>query len=1159
MRGQSNAAMRRTQLSVAVSLALASLVSNAVAQEQSVAAEGEVAKVTVVGARASQQSAIDRKKNAATALDSIIAEDVGAFPDRNVGEAISRVAGIALDRGDFGEGVNVSVRGNGPDLTRVEIDGQGVQAGGANLDGRGEGRGVELRELSSDLIKSVDVVKGSTAEMTEGSLGGGIIIKTRTGLDFKKRFYSLRLSGGANTINKEITPDLNLVLADKFLNDRLGIVFNGNSSKLSNEGHSMTAGGTNNTAGKLRLLDFDNSPDKTFSYDPNLLTRSDASADTPIAVTDLPEGVDGFGSTPRSILTRSAAAKTKADCYAAFPALTAAQTASLPEGKGRNNAITQRGNELLSCLNQWNDFTPNLIRYFVKRQVDERKSGDLRVDFKVNEALTVYAKGSASKRSIDEYNGNYSLGGLTVNPANVITSNGSVPAYTETPDGVRTATPGIGYYTYPSTASFRANKMPASGAIANVDPSSVVVDENHHVTKYTITDGVAGTDMTKSHIDTDAQYFQAGGTYRNGGFKAEFFGGDARSKLRRMDRRVSVGQNYGRATISVLPDGSYGYEFPADSTFNQLDYDAYARLSTQAKSDAVNASPTNPVAIPAYTSAQKPLVTPSIPLSLLNARETRTGERTGKLDLSFAPNTDRLPFVSTLKAGVKYTDATNKSWFTGGQTLQDPVGTFGKAGFQPGVYLPNNNLRSTVIGCQDTPGSLAPGGQKCQYGYNPSTNPTTALQGQMVLTPQQYRDLIAQSLVAAPNAQFYHGSKDRPAGMLDGWTTFDVDKFYQLAGLPNFNLDCLKACVGSDGKTYAQPFEAFREKTTAGYLMGEFDIDRIPFTSLALPFGMQLSGNAGVRYVKVDAQGSGFLTFTSIRKVQGAYDPANPSAPGGTVSTTYRKSTTITSKTTDWMPIYNLALWAVPDQLVFRYNHAKTIARPGISRLLPSGTCIYDERIANAEDGDSATGDQRCTGTMGNPGLKPFTNSNRNLSVEWYANRDTMFSAAVFRQVGKIGPGTLVVTKQHARPFAGSDAVDPGTGVPLRDLEFTFNQWENQPATTRKGVEFATKTAFTFLPSYLRYTGLDANYTRNKSTSSAATARDLLGGGVGLLHQQRLQAGLDGDLEVALRGDRPPLGQDGAAGLEDVPAEAADQARAGDVETLKGVELDGKT
>jgi TonB-dependent receptor len=128
-------------------------------------------------------------------MDSIVAEDVGSLPDRNIGEAISRMSGIALDRGDFGEGVSVAVRGNGPDLTRVEIDGQGVQsAGGTDMNGGGSGRGTEFRQLSADLIKSVDVVKGSTADMTEGSLGGGIIIKTRTGLDFKKPFASVRVA-----------------------------------------------------------------------------------------------------------------------------------------------------------------------------------------------------------------------------------------------------------------------------------------------------------------------------------------------------------------------------------------------------------------------------------------------------------------------------------------------------------------------------------------------------------------------------------------------------------------------------------------------------------------------------------------------------------------------------------------------------------------------------------------------------------------------------------------------------------------------------------------------------------------------------------------------------------------------------------------------------
>ena len=94
--------------------------------------------VVVVGTRAAQRTSIERKKRAATAVDSIAAEDVGKFPDQNVNEAISRVAGVALDRGDNGEGQGISVRGNGQEITRVNIDGMtvlntnGALSGGAN-------------------------------------------------------------------------------------------------------------------------------------------------------------------------------------------------------------------------------------------------------------------------------------------------------------------------------------------------------------------------------------------------------------------------------------------------------------------------------------------------------------------------------------------------------------------------------------------------------------------------------------------------------------------------------------------------------------------------------------------------------------------------------------------------------------------------------------------------------------------------------------------------------------------------------------------------------------------------------------------------------------------------------------------------------------------
>ena len=82
--------------------------------------DGETAPavVHIAGTRRSVASAIDRKLRASTVSDSIVAEDIGQFPDKNVGEALSRVTGVQLSR-DFGEGSQISIRGVEPDLNRI--------------------------------------------------------------------------------------------------------------------------------------------------------------------------------------------------------------------------------------------------------------------------------------------------------------------------------------------------------------------------------------------------------------------------------------------------------------------------------------------------------------------------------------------------------------------------------------------------------------------------------------------------------------------------------------------------------------------------------------------------------------------------------------------------------------------------------------------------------------------------------------------------------------------------------------------------------------------------------------------------------------------------------------------------------------------------------
>ncbi|MDR7048788.1 TonB-dependent receptor [Duganella sp. 3397] len=1102
---------RRKPLSYAISIALASFFASGYAAAQdmqptqptqpaqgteaAVSTEGEVKKVVVQGTRASQQSGIERKKNAATAMDSIVAEDVGSFPDRNIGEAISRISGVALDRGDFGEGVSVAIRGNSADLTRVEIDGQGVQsAGGTDMNGGGSGRGTEFRSLSADLIKSVDVVKGSTADMTEGSLGGGIIIKTRTSLDFKEPFVSLRVAGSQSSINEKWTPDANLIATKKFLDNRLGVMVNASTSRVVNESHSSQIA-TSGNAGYARAIDFDNSPNKTFTYQPGTLSRNDVSVNQPTLQSNLSGGGFFNAATPMEILTKSAAAQTKAECYAAFPNLTTAQRNSMVAGANLNNAVNARTNELISCLNQWNDYSPSLVRFIQKRQEDKRKNIDLRFDFKVDNNLSVYGKVNYSKREVDDTFMTYGLGGLNINPAvtNSPTYNG--PSFTDTittnntgTNGVRRPVAGSGYYLY-NNVSYVANANPFQGAVANVDPRSVVVDANHHVTQMRISDANVNTDQIFNAMETTSRYLQTGGTYRNGGFSAEFFVGDSKSDWRRGDKRTNWSYNYGPAIMKVLPNGLWTYEAEPGSTFNQADPTIYAGVRpATAGIAAVPAGPNVPVASPAYTVNQLPLTTQS-PQITFSPRIAETEEKTAKADFSYALG-EGIPFFSRIKAGFNLRNTSGSSWGAGGNTVQSQVGDFGRPGYVPAVIIPSANVRSFFTGCTDTPGSLGAGGRPCQSGYVASTNPGTANSGTTYMSQQQFLDIISQSM-KAPNSTFFNGMPDRPAGIINGWNQIDVEKVFQLVGSPNVNFDCVKECRANDGNMYAQPVSKFKEKVTSGYLMTDFSMSDIPFTNWSLPFGMELDGNFGYRMVRTKITATGNMGFTSTYIVPGVYNPQTPNATGGTISATTRRPTTFHAKTTDYLPVLNLSMWLVPDQVVLRYNRAKTVARPPVAALVPTGDCTYDQRRAGLDG--TPEQDQTCSGVIGNPALRAQTNKNQNLSLEWYPNSDTNLSVAAFRQLGIVG-GNTIVGRSDIRIFDGTGIVDPQTGRPVSDLDFDYRTYENGPTITRKGVEVGGKTAFTFLPWLLRYTGFDFNYTKLKSSNTTARVVDLLTG-----------------------------------------------------------------
>ena len=143
--------------------------------------DGDMATETVVvtGLRASLGQALDTKKDATTIVDSIVAVDVGKFPDDDVVQSLARIPGVQISR-KYGEGAGVMI--HGLSQTKAVLNGREVITGSGG--GGFTGRNLNLSDLSSDVIGAINVYKGSTADQIEGGLGGYIDVRTHRPFDF---------------------------------------------------------------------------------------------------------------------------------------------------------------------------------------------------------------------------------------------------------------------------------------------------------------------------------------------------------------------------------------------------------------------------------------------------------------------------------------------------------------------------------------------------------------------------------------------------------------------------------------------------------------------------------------------------------------------------------------------------------------------------------------------------------------------------------------------------------------------------------------------------------------------------------------------------------------------------------------------------------------
>lgn len=175
-------------------------------------------EVVVGGAFNGQRRALSSQKNAMGIVNVVSADQVGKFPDSNIGDALKRISGINVQY-DQGEARFGQVRGTSADLSSVTINGNRIPSA------EGDTRNVQLDLIPADMVQTIEVNKVVTADMDADAIGGSINLVTKNTPN--KRMFNATAGSGYNAVSKKAQLNLGWTYGDRFFNDKLGLMFSG--------------------------------------------------------------------------------------------------------------------------------------------------------------------------------------------------------------------------------------------------------------------------------------------------------------------------------------------------------------------------------------------------------------------------------------------------------------------------------------------------------------------------------------------------------------------------------------------------------------------------------------------------------------------------------------------------------------------------------------------------------------------------------------------------------------------------------------------------------------------------------------------------------------------------------------------------------------------
>ncbi len=172
-------------------------------------------EVLIVSALSGERKAINVQKNNMGISNVVSQDQIGKFPDSNIGDALKRINGISVQY-DQGEARFGQIRGTSPDMSSVTINGNRLPSAESDV------RNVQLDLIPSDMVQTIEVNKVVTSDMDGDAIGGAINLVTKN--TPYRRLFNLTAGTGYNWVSNKMQLNLGATWGERFFNNKLGVM-----------------------------------------------------------------------------------------------------------------------------------------------------------------------------------------------------------------------------------------------------------------------------------------------------------------------------------------------------------------------------------------------------------------------------------------------------------------------------------------------------------------------------------------------------------------------------------------------------------------------------------------------------------------------------------------------------------------------------------------------------------------------------------------------------------------------------------------------------------------------------------------------------------------------------------------------------------------------